>query len=162
MRNAKSESEPEITFSDMMHLVILIIGMLLISGMQWLTRYYPFSLLFRNKMFHHQYKRVTTASEIVTQQAGLFGMKVSILHIEEDHHFIYVYTQTRVRNKEKLQKYFDRLTEVIGVQSVFVRKPDKSFYKIVIDREAIGDTSMFALLKQIFVKNEENKDKSLS
>ncbi len=107
---------------DYLMLFGLFIFMYVTKLITLITKYYPFSLFFQDRMFHYQYK-------IADQISGKIRLKFSVIPelLDQDYHFLYLFYNQKGLTIPKLEKELKN-------DNVYISLTDKNLIKIAIPR----------------------------
>ena len=113
------EKKPE---TDYIFLTKLFLVLTFTKSATFLTKYYPFSLLFQNKIFHYQYIKANRYIKDIRVKLNIYP-----LNIDLDNHFFYLFYKY---NELKLKKFENEYNN----DNIFISKTENNLIKVAIPR----------------------------
>lgn len=96
-----------------------------------LTRYFPFSLLWRDRRFHFRFKEITEADDRIIAIASKKGFWFKLFSFEREERFFIIYGQfipeKKKADEKKLIEHFEKEFEN---ENIYISKPDAKTVKI--------------------------------
>lgn len=125
--------EPNKTIDDLSSLEILELYLFkqISPYLTRITRYFPFSLLWRHRRFHYRFKEITEAHERIIDIASKHGFWFKLFSFEREERYFIIFGQFVPQKKNvsenKLIEYFQK---VVVNENIYISKPDSKTVKI--------------------------------
>ncbi len=89
-----------------------------------MTKYYPFSLLFRTFNFHYRYKDTSTLYDIVFLKIIKSGLSAQIVGYDLDNYFAYVDIKIKNITDSHIKKFTKLLDQTLGNEQYVLKRND--------------------------------------
>jgi hypothetical protein len=112
-------------FIDIFFVIFFLMIILLLRYTQTvvtrLTKYYPFSLLFQNRIVHYQYRHICEVLDVIYDLPYKTSQYFQVTDYDMDQYFVYVDGQFTTRKREQaIIKLHKKLIKHFGDQNVFI------------------------------------------
>ena|SRR3989344_8149038 len=98
---------------------------LLAPFLTFLTRYYPFSLFWQDRRFHHRYKEVNDADERIITFANKNGFWFKFSTFQRNRNVLIIYGRfIPVKKGVKENKLIEKFENVFKNEGAYISKPD--------------------------------------
>lgn len=107
-----------------------IIMRLLAPFLTFLTRYYPFSLLWQDRRFHYRYKEVNDADERIITLANKNGFWFKLSSYQRNRNLLIIYGRfIPVKKGVKEYKLIEKFENAFRNEGAYISKPDTKTVK---------------------------------
>lgn len=129
---------------DFFMVVLLFIPALVYLGINKfvpvITKYYPFSLLFQNKLIHHKYTKERSLSDYIEKTMTKKGYPFNVKGVGRDNYFItfhgYFFKGRTKKGDRVLLKIVESKLK-LEKGSIYLRDSDKNRVRIIVPTEYI-------------------------
>ena len=132
----------KVSGKDLLIVIIFFVPVLLlrisIDLIPIITKYYPFSILFKNKLLHYKYRKEKALTYYLEQQMTKRKKPFHVEGVDHDRFFITFhghFLKTQDKTMEKLLADVVETKLKIGEGNVYVRDVDKNKVKILVPTE---------------------------
>lgn len=103
---------------------------LIIPYVAFFTRYYPFSLLWRDRKFHYRYKEVNDADERIITLANKNGFWFKFSTFQRNRNILIIYGRfIPVKKGVKEDKLIEKFENAFKNEGAYISKPDAKTVK---------------------------------
>ena len=103
----------------------------------FITRYYPFSLLWKDRRFHFKYKEIAEADDRILEIAKKNGFWFKFLYFERNSNLLIIFGKfIPVEKGVKEDKLIENFEKVFEKENVYISKPDTKTVKISFIKQA--------------------------
>ncbi|MDO8549460.1 MAG: hypothetical protein Q7S39_04805 [Ignavibacteria bacterium] len=124
---------PDKKVSDLTTKEIVRINLLSIifPYLTFITRYFPFSLLWQDRRFHYRFKDITEMDDFIIKTGSKKGFWFKLLSFERNENISIIIGKfipvKKGANEDKLIKHFEK---VFAKENTYISKPDPQTVKI--------------------------------
>lgn len=129
---------------DFFMVILLFIPALLYLGIHKfvpvITKYYPFSLLFQNKLIHYKYTKERNLSDYIEKSMTKNGYPFNVKGVERDKYFITfhgLFFKGRTKNGDSVLFKIIESKLKLEKGSIYLRDNDKNMVRIIVPTEYI-------------------------